>query len=685
MTPTRTSALIAASLLTACGQPVPDGMTLELLPTEPTASDALTAVVPRRPDGEGVTYVYTWSVDGSAVNDLDGPFVPADRTSRGQVWSVTATPTSADGKKVGSTATGEVTIGNTPPVSLSVSIDPQTPTSSEDLIATAAGDDPDGDDLTWTYTWYVRGTEVQSGSSNRLEVGNYVHRDLVDVEAVATDGQGESPPVRSSPVTILNSRPVLDDAAITFDDPSPNGFTRLTCAPGDVFDQDGEPITYQFDWTLNGVRLRFDSPEADRIGRRGDVLTCMARPHDGTAFGDWVESPAITLTNTPPAAPEVKITPDDANNFGPITCTVLSATTDWDGDALSYTFAFFRNGSAWTGPVETGSRPGDTVGMDHTEIGDTWTCTAIANDGIDAGPVGASAEVTIVDGWPDAITFTNCGKTGRSGPTQAECNSRYAETPLSGKVEVDGGVQYWQVPATGRYFIEARGARGGIDTNRGWGTPGTGAIIEGVFHLERGTVLEIAVGQMGSNETWSGGGGGGSWVMADGDPIIIAGGGGAVGYYGSGNYVRACDGSLTQYATLGFVSTSSAWQGCQGVRWDRLGEGGLTGSGTSTACQRGAGGAGINSNGAQDTCADPTNSGGKGPNDGFTGGTGTAQGGFGGGGAAAWSAGGGGGYSGGDGSWSASGGGGSFNLGSATRARTGSSSHGQVYIDLLLD
>jgi hypothetical protein len=679
----RRSVVLAASLV-ACGDPVPEGMTIAIIPENPTTADGLTAVLTDLPEGEGVTYTYQWSVDGAPVADITGPFVPADRTERDQQWTVVATPTSADGKRVGATQNGETVIANSGPIAQRVAITPTTPTSSDPLVAAAVGTDVDGDALTWTYTWYINGTEVQSGASDTLDIGEYIDRDNVDVVAVASDGAVDSVPTRSSPVLIRNSLPILSATTIVPAESGPHGFTDLTCTPGEVYDQDGDEITYQYEWWVNGVRLRLDQPTVNRIGRHEDEIVCQARPWDGKGYGEWIDSPTVTLANTPPEDPVVAVGPDEASQYDVLTCDVLSPLTDWDGDVLSYTFTWTRDGAAFTGSTATTNFPGDTIPERFTEVGGVWSCSAVASDGSLASARADAPEITLVDGWPAPITFTNCGKTGATGPSQTECNTRYAGSALEGKVTLDKGIQTWRVPVTGDYLIEARGAQGNKDTNRGWGTAGTGAIISGVVRLERGTMLQIAVGQMGSNDSWGAGGGGGTWVMTDEDePVMVAGGGGGIGYYGSQRYSRACDGSLTEFATAGFSGTSSTWGSCTGVETTRLKQGGLGGTGSSSgSCQYGAGGGGLEGDGVNDTCSGST-TGGRGWVNGAAGDSGTASGGFGGGGSGPWSGGGGGGYSGGDGSRGGAGGGGSFNGGTSKSARTGNTSHGSVIIDLL--
>ena len=149
-----------------------------------------------------------------------------------------------------------------------------------------------------------------------------------------------------------------------------------------------------------------------------------------------------------------------------------------------------------------------------------------------------------------AYVFTNLGSEGPEGPANA---SGYLGTTLEGQVTLNAGIQMWQVPYTGTYIIESRGAAGANDTcyKRG-GSARTrhrgalGAKISGKFWLTHGTLLKILVGQRGMMGIYScyndvvvvvGGGGGGSFVTyVNNTPLIIAGGGG-----GSGGGCGKCD------------------------------------------------------------------------------------------------------------------------------------------------
>ena len=116
-----------------------------------------------------------------------------------------------------------------------------------------------------------------------------------------------------------------------------------------------------------------------------------------------------------------------------------------------------------------------------------------------------------------------------------------------------GVIQTFTVPRTTLYQIKAWGARGGTHSYNYGYRPGTyyggrGAFTEGKFRLNKGTVLNIVVGQRGGNsvEVKGGrstsltaaqlglsvednagtGGGGGSFVYTTGNTLLLAAGGG---------------------------------------------------------------------------------------------------------------------------------------------------------------
>jgi hypothetical protein len=278
----------------------------------------------------------------------------------------------------------------------------------------------------------------------------------------------------------------------------------------------------------------------------------------------------------------------------------------------------------------------------------------------------------------EEVTFSSCGLSGPSGPSQSDCDSEYTGTTLDGEVTLQGGIQVWTVPASALYRIETWGAASGEILNYAVENSGRGAYISGDFELEEGDVLQILVGQQGEESLRVGGPGGGTFVVTEDDsPLIIAGGAGAArdnqnDRDGQGDSsVDATDSETAKSGGDGCTG-GSAGSGGQGCGYP--GGGGFSGNGAD-----GTGGAtgGISFlNGGQGgpcTASCYSNSG---------------AGGFGGGGGTWHDAnpGGGGGYSGGGGgSYKGGGGGGSYNSGSNQSSGTGDSGNtgsGQVTITL---
>jgi hypothetical protein len=249
-------------------------------------------------------------------------------------------------------------------------------------------------------------------------------------------------------------------------------------------------------------------------------------------------------------------------------------------------------------------------------------------------------------------TFTPCGAVQRYGPTQIQADAAYTSTNLAGNVTVVNGIQYWVVPLSGDYEIQAFGGQG-------YGAfGGRGAHMTGEFSLTAGDTLKILVGQYAgpylnfpaATYNHQFGGGGGSFVTTPSNiPLIVAGGGG--GNHGP-SFLTACDGQITTSGSIGALGTTVAAGGVGGA-------GGMAASSAD-------GGGGFTGNGAGIA-------GGLSFTNGGVGGADEGIGGFGcGGGTSSWNnyrGGGGGGYSGGGAGnngancCAAGGGGGSFNAG----------------------
>ena len=142
----------------------------------------------------------------------------------------------------------------------------------------------------------------------------------------------------------------------------------------------------------------------------------------------------------------------------------------------------------------------------------------------------------------DTFTFTTLGQSGKVGPVPTRA---YISPPWNpGQFSIIDGQQYWTVPASGMYHIEASGAYA-VEPGR---------VVSGDVNLFEGQILQMLVGQQPTPLTAvvldniTVGGGGGTFITTNGTPLIVASGGDGGSFSGalvssSGSFLPSGDGS----------------------------------------------------------------------------------------------------------------------------------------------
>ena len=207
---------LGALALAACNTP-PEAPTVAIEPAEPTTADDLVARIVEESfdqNADPVTYGYSWTVNGQP-SDVSGATVPAADTARGQVWEVTVTPT--DGSDSGPAVTTSVTVQNTPPT-VTGSIAPDVPKSTDDLVVTAEGADLDGDPVSLTYAWTRDGAATSQSTATVLSSATD-KGERWQVTVTPSDGAATGPSASAATV-IENVVPTTPVVSITPADPT---------------------------------------------------------------------------------------------------------------------------------------------------------------------------------------------------------------------------------------------------------------------------------------------------------------------------------------------------------------------------------------------------------------------------------------------------------------------------------
>ena len=364
-----------------------------LSPTEPTTGEALTALVDATdPDDDAVTLAYAWAVDGAPV-DASGDTLPGDQTSRGQRWSVTVTPSDAEAQ--GAPVTAEVGVANSAPVMLSVTIVPDMPFVTDELVAVVEAADADDDPIGYAYTWFVDGAEVQSGTSDTLAAGNVAKHQRVTVEVTPRDSFDVGIALSSADAVVLNSVPVARGARI--DAAVVTEASILSCETTGFEDADSDPEAWTYAWTVNGTEVATTATLDGTSFGKGDTVACVATPFDGETLGAAVTSPALTVTNTAPVLASATLSsasPAEADTLS----VALGAATDLDGDTVELAYAWYVNGTL----VSTSS----TLTGVSFDKGDAIYVVVTPRDGTEAGAPVTSATATARNTPPVVTSVT---------------------------------------------------------------------------------------------------------------------------------------------------------------------------------------------------------------------------------------------------------------------------------------
>jgi hypothetical protein len=267
-------------------------------PAQPGAGQAVRAIVEASdPDGDRVRLSYAWSVDGETVAAAEGAKLDlGGHAERGARLEVRVTP--SDGYAEGDPFVATTTLGNRPPRISNLTIHPAGKiTAAGPITAAATGADPDGDAVTYVYTWTVNGeTSDEHGSvfpDTELKRG-----DVVTVSVVASDEQDESEPLVGPEIHIENAAPVISSQP---DVSSANGAFVYKIAAADP---DGDGVHYGLGKAPEGMTVEQDggtvswTPRDDQSGVH--AVEVWAEDPQGARATQRFE---LTIDTGVPAAP----------------------------------------------------------------------------------------------------------------------------------------------------------------------------------------------------------------------------------------------------------------------------------------------------------------------------------------------------------------------------------------------
>jgi hypothetical protein len=257
----------------------------------------------------------------------------------GRTGPITTVPGSAVNVIAPSGNTTEVIQDSRAAVLNSAVIIPQNPTSGTPLAVAYAASIPGGAPLEAIFRWFVDGTVVQDGPLSTLQPGPYRKGALVHAEVAIAGGTAATPVVTigngQPEVTMVNLGP--DNAVV--------GMT-LSATPAGT-DPDGDPISYTYQWRVNGNLVGAPGNESTFSTadlKKRDRVSVLVTFTDGETVGRAVASNTIMLQNQ---APKILSNPPLEVTSGLYSYQVIAK--DPDGDPLTYRLNRFPVGMSIDG------------------------------------------------------------------------------------------------------------------------------------------------------------------------------------------------------------------------------------------------------------------------------------------------------------------------------------------------
>ncbi len=292
--------------------------------------------------------------------------------------------------------------------SVQVSLAPSPPTTDELLQASATASDPENDPLSLTYLWKKNGVVIANETGSTLDlskVGNGDKGDQISVVITANDGHGGAASKESLAVTVGNSAPSLGSIGLSPSNPKTND--TLSASIGTSTDADNDTLTSTYQWKKNGTIIAGETGSTLDLsvagnGDRGDQITVVVSLSDGTSI-DSAESAPVTVANSAPS-----VTGATIDNQSPATTSLLTAmgsATDADGDTLTLSYAWKKNGVVIAGEV------GSTLDLSKVGNGDkgdqiSVVFTAGDGQGGTASKESQAVTVTVAGSAPTGLALS---------------------------------------------------------------------------------------------------------------------------------------------------------------------------------------------------------------------------------------------------------------------------------------
>ncbi|HQT44589.1 MAG TPA: hypothetical protein PLO51_01305, partial [Candidatus Micrarchaeota archaeon] len=213
------------------------------------------------------------------------------------------------------------------------------------------------------------------------------------LEVTPSNGPVNGSAVNSTAIMVQDTAPVTSAPSIAPSNISTNT-SQITCANGSSSDNDLDPVSFYYNWYVNGNLTGVTSQNLTNSSfSNGATIICQITPTDGELNGTSVNSTSVQVANTPPTTGAPILSPVPAyKSTAFVTCTDNS-TYDADGDPVTISYKWFVNG-AFTGITS------QNISSSYYNKSATLACQVTPADPYVNGTAMNSSALTISDSVP---------------------------------------------------------------------------------------------------------------------------------------------------------------------------------------------------------------------------------------------------------------------------------------------
>ena len=341
---------------------------------EPISFSATVSDAQEQPDAVSLN----WAANGSSISAQNatssGTASFSDATLPFGTYNLVVTATDTDGL----TDSDQVnfTINGVPSTPL-VSINPNTPTTSDGLNVSidTPSVDPEGMSPTYTYEWQLGGQVQTAYTASSLPSSATTKGEQWTVVVTPNDGTADGIPGTAT-ATIGNTAPAVTSVSVT---PSIGLYNDafVTCL-GAATDPDETP-SLSYEWSIDGATVGTSDTLLLLLtdATPFDTLVCTVTADDGTDVD--TASASVLIENRDPII-VASIVTNGTNHNAELTCEV--SLQELDGDTTTVSYEWFNGGIALgtANPIQLDST--------MASAGDVIFCIPTATDG--NGGIGVS-------------------------------------------------------------------------------------------------------------------------------------------------------------------------------------------------------------------------------------------------------------------------------------------------------